>query len=50
MFLEKKTFVGQSILILYKGFKVFRVYRYVATSAKHFFFANTAVDNVVKDT
>ena len=45
-----KTFFGQSILTLYKAFKSYLVYRYPATSAIHFSFANTAVDSVVNGT
>ena len=45
-----KTFFGQSILTLYKAFKSYLVYRYPATSARHFSFANTAVDSVLNAT
>ena len=42
-----KTFFGQSILTLYKAFKVTLFILHVATSAKHFCMANTVVDSVV---
>ena len=46
-----KTFFGQRILTLYvQSVQSYRVYRYLATSAKHFSVANTAVDSVVNAT
>ena len=35
---------------LVQSIQIYLVYRYPATSAKHFSFANTAVDSVVNDT
>ena len=52
-YVSGKTFFGQSILTLYKAFKVtesYRVYRYPATSAKHFSVANPAVFSAVNAT
>ena len=47
---SRKTFFGQSILAFVQSVQSCSVYRYLATSAKHFSVAKTAVDSVVNAT
>ena len=45
-----KNIFRQKYIDLVQGVQIYLVYRYPATSAKHFSFANTAVDSVVNAT
>ena len=45
-----KNILRPKYIDLIQSVQIYRVYRYPATSAKHFSFANTAVDSVVNAT